>query len=79
MKLIARTILITILALSLYVGYSSQDWQSIMVILIVSGFLLLLTFATTNSKQGATTYNTSTSYSDNNCSGSDSGCGGGGD
>lgn len=79
MKLIARTILITILALSLYVGYSSQDWQSIMVILIVSGFLLLLTFATTNSKQVATTYNTGTSYSDNNCSGSDSGCGGGGD
>ena len=74
MKLIARTILITILALSLYVGYSSQDWQSIMVILIVSGFLLLLTFVTTNSKQGATTY--STSYSDNNCSGSDSACGG---
>ncbi|KAF7772807.1 hypothetical protein PMAN_b0427 [Pseudoalteromonas marina] len=50
-----------------------------MVILIVSGFLLLLTFVTANSKQGATTYNTSTSYSDNNCSGSDSACGGGGD
>jgi hypothetical protein len=76
MKLIARTLLITIFSIAFFTGYSSDDWQSVMVVLIISGFLLLLSFITSKSNSGTTGYSGGASYSDNSCSGSDSSCGG---
>ncbi|WP_269435948.1 hypothetical protein [Pseudoalteromonas sp. SWXJZ94C] len=44
MKSIFRIVLLTVLAIALFKGFSTQEWQSLIIIIAVSGFLLLTSY-----------------------------------
>ncbi len=84
MKNIIRTILLTVLIVTVFKGVSTGQWSSSITIVIVSGVLLLVTFISAKSSRGSSAYtgndstassSSNSSHSHTNCSGGDSGGG----
>jgi hypothetical protein len=78
MKSIFRIVLLSVLAITLFKGFSTQEWQSLIIIIAVSGFLLLTSFSTKTAKSNRGSSNhtdSSATYNDNSCDGGDSGGG----
>lgn len=82
MKNIIRTLLFTVLCLAIFKGISTEQWNSSITVVIVSGVLLLVTFINGKASRSSSTYrsNDSSIYSNNNshsnndCGGDSGGC-----
>ncbi|MBG9995342.1 hypothetical protein I6F50_09745 [Pseudoalteromonas sp. NZS127_1] len=79
MKNIIRTILLTVLIVAVFKGVSTDQWDSSITVVIVSGILFLVTFISAKSSRGSSAYTGSDSsvYSSSNSSHSHTDCGGG--
>lgn len=77
MKNIFRTVLFAILAVMLFKGFSTQQWQALIIVIVGISILLLSTFVTkAKSTTGSSIYvSGGTSHTDSNCGGGDSGGG----
>ena len=84
MKNIIRTVLLTVLIVAIFKGVSTDQWDSSITVVIVSGILFLVTFISAKSSRGSSAYtgsdssvssSSNSSHSHTHCSGGDSGGG----